>query len=137
MLSEAFLPTLWVIYLLTDSKSHSIHTPPSCPYAVAAASSLLPNQALSRFYHYPLNKSVSQRFPSLPLAPSTAQIHLTVWMGAEWAPPLLRDNLRLHMLGASWYLSAAKRDGASQEPHCEPKLCHEQPKAHAKTQAPQ
>ena len=130
-----------VIYLLTGSEDHSIHTLPSCPYAVATSSSLLPYQALSRFYHHPLNKSVSpwtsQHLPSLPVAPSAAQIHLTVRMGAEWAPPLLRDNLRLDMLGASWYLSAARRDGASQEPHCEPKLCHKQPKAYAKTQAPQ
>lgn len=138
---EAFLPTLQVIYLLIGSESHSIHTLPSCPYAVAASSSLLPNQALSRFYQHPLNKSVSpwppQCFPSSPLALSAAQIHLTVRMGAEWAPPLLCDNLRLHMLGTSWYLSTAERDGASQEPHCEPKLCHEQLKASAKTQAPQ
>lgn len=56
---EAFLPTLQVIYLLIGSESHSIHTLPSCPYAVAAPSSLLPNQALSRFYQHPLNKSVS------------------------------------------------------------------------------
>lgn len=33
----------------------------------------------------------------------------------------LHDNPRFHMLGASWYLSAAKTDGVSQEPHCETK----------------
>lgn len=59
LLSEALLPTLWVSYLLISSESHSIHTLPSSPYAVATSSSLLPSQALSRFYQHPLNKSVS------------------------------------------------------------------------------
>lgn len=102
-------------------KPNSIHTLPSCPYAVAV-SSLLPNQALCRFYQHPLKESPTMDIASfLFMASSTLCSPNALDCKNECRMGSLRDNPRFHMLGASWYLSDAKTDGASQEPHCETK----------------
>lgn len=100
---------------------NSIHILPSCPYAIAT-SSLLPNQALCRFYQHPLNTSPTMDITRFPFtASSTLCSSNALDCKNEGRMGSLHENLRFHMLGASWYLSAAKTDRASQEPHCETK----------------
>lgn len=75
-------------------KPSSSHTLPSCPYAIATLS-LLPNQALCRFYQHPLNTSPTTDITRFPFTASStlcspdplsaAQMHLPVWMRAEQA----------------------------------------------------
>lgn len=109
-------------------KPSSIHTLPSCPYAIAT-SSLLPNQALCRFYQHPLNKLPTMDIARFPFTASSTSLQPKSTLCSPNALDCknkgrmgsLHDNLRFHMLGASWYLYAAKTHGASQEPHCETK----------------
>lgn len=94
-------------------KPNSIHTFPSCPYAIAT-SSLLPNQALCRFYQHPLNKPPTMDIARFPfIASSTLCSPNALDCKNEGRMGSLHDNLRFHMLGASWYLYTAKTDGAS------------------------
>lgn len=112
--------TLCFIYLLLHSESPT----PSILFLPApiATSLLLPNQAFCRFYQHPLNKSPTMDITRFPfIASSTLCSPNALDCKNEGRMGSLYDNLRFHMLGASWYLSAAKTDGASQEAHCETK----------------
>lgn len=109
LLSEALLTAL-AIYLLMGSESHSTHILPFCSYAAATCSPLLPNQALSRVYQHPLNKtSITLDVTTFPLIANSTFCSPN--------PPNLRDRGTIGSTVPVWPSQIAHAGSKLVSPH--------------------